>query len=225
MKISAFIAIGWAVLTLGCLGAAQESNREMGSVDASVHASVEEQPREPESSQGSANPPATFSSWSAQPAKPLGTSAGWSAPATTANPAGPGAASKSPFSSFQPGTKTQGAVPAPQASGLAPYSAARSADKLRKPTKTGGTLSGEQVRRSSMFPGPGAPAPPGAVPFEIQEFPSPFKKGKSGLTDNFSQTDHFPGKGLKAKQRKPRPPRSMDFGTADLVKSTADSQH
>jgi hypothetical protein len=84
---------------------------------------------------------------------------------------------------------------------------------------------GEQVRRSSMFPEPGAPARPGAVQFEIQEFPSPFKKRKSGLTDNFSQTDPFPGQGLKAKQRKPRPPRSTDVGAADPLKSTADGKH
>ena len=222
MKISVLIAIAWAVLTLGCLGAAQESNREIGSVDTSVHASVEEQTRQPEP--GSAKRPATLSSWSSQPAKQLGTTAGWSTLATAANPAGPGAASKSPFSSFQPGMQTQGAVPPPQASGPSPYSAAGSAGKLRKPTNTGGTQSGEHVRRSSMFSEPGVPVPPSS-PFEIQEFPSPFKKGKSGLTDNFSQADPFPGKGLKAKQRKSRPSRSTDFSAAGPMKSKPDGKH
>ena len=194
----------------------------MGSVDASVHASVEEQPRESESSQGSAKRPVTFSSWSSQLAKPPGTTAGWSATATTANPAGPGAASKLRSGNFQP--QTQGAVPPRRASGSASHSAARSADKLRKPTIAGGTLPGEQVRRNSMFSAPGVPAPPSGVPFEIQEFPSPFKKGKSGLTDNFSQSDPFPGKGLKAKQRKPRRSKLTDFGAADLLKSKVDGK-
>jgi hypothetical protein len=221
MKISVLIAIAWAVLTLGCLGAAQESNREIGSVDASVHASVEEQTRQPEP--GSAKRPATLSSWSSQPAKQLGTTTGWSALATAANPAGPGTASKSLFSSFQPGT--QGAVPAPQASGFESYSATRSADKLRKPTSAGGIFPREQARGSSMFSVPGVPGPPSGAPFEIQEFPSPFKKAKPALTDNFSQIDAFPGQGLKTTQLKPRPARSADFGAARPLKSKIDGQH
>ncbi len=87
----------------------------MGSVDASVHASVEERPRKVEPSQGAAKRPSAFSSWSSQPAKQFGTTAGWSAAATAPNPAGPGMARKSPFSSFQAGTQTHGAVPPPQA--------------------------------------------------------------------------------------------------------------
>jgi hypothetical protein len=225
MKISAFIAISWAVLILSRGAPAQESNGEMVSVDASVYANVEERPRKVELSQGAAKRPSAFSSLSSQPAKQLGTTAGWSAPATAPNAAGPGMARKSPFSSFQPGTQTHGAVPPSQASGSASYSAAGSAGKLRKPTKTEGTLFGEQVRQSSMFPEPRAPARPGAVQFEIQEFPSPFKNRKSGLTDNFSQADPFPGQGLKAKQRKPHPPRTTDVGAAESLRSAADGKH
>lgn len=191
MKISAFIAISWAVLTLGCLSApAQESSREMGPVDASVHASVEDQPRGPEASRGAAKNSTTLSSWSSQPAKKGGATTGWTAQSTRAKTTGSNVANRLSFSSFQPGGQAQDATRPPQ-----------------------------------VLPEPGVAAPLNGRPFEIQEFPSSFKKQQSGLTDSFSKAGAFPGKGLKAKQRKLRPPRSMDFGVSDPVRSTAGGKH
>ena len=93
--------------------------------------------------------------------------------------------------------------------------------KLRKSPSTGGSLSGGQVRRSSVLTEAGAPAPPNLPPFEIRAFPSSFKKKQSGLAENFSRIDFFPSKGLKAKRRNSRPPRSTDFRVSDPVRSTA----
>jgi hypothetical protein len=192
MKTNAFLTILWAVLTLGCLSApAQESNREVGSVDASVRASVEKGSTEPGPSQGSVKRATTFSNWSALPARPDGATIGWTALSTRTNTIG------------------------------SPDSATGSLGKLRKSPSNGGSLSGGQVRRSSMFTEAGATAQPTLPPFEIRAFPSSFKKKQSGLTENFSKTDSFPSKGLKAKRHNSRPPRSTDFRVSDPVRSTA----
>jgi len=201
-------------------GQAQDNSRALGSVDASVHAGVEEQ-AQPESSQGAAKRTPRFSSWSSgsswssQPAKPASLTTAWPAQTTRSNLAN--TSKDVPFSSFQPVRQTESTVL--PALDHAPDGAS---PKLGRPTDSFSfaILPLTHAQRRSTRLGLSLPALPLSTPSETQGFPRPFLQKQSGQAFNSFRTNVPHGKMIRAKRSKGYPAKSGDLGTGYSSVST-----
>jgi hypothetical protein len=202
MKTRGFITISCAVLAF-CWPSAQahDGNRNIASVDTSVHAGVEEQVHEPEPSQGATKRPTMFSSWSSQPAGQVPATAVSPGQATTSNLPGPTARNKvSTFSSFQAGGQTPGTFWAPNATVSTPDRATYgTSGKSRKRQDPFGILPLQHAHGSSTMP-LALTTRTSAAP-EVQGLPRLFDRKQLGLASTSFQSD-FPRHKDRTKSRR-----------------------
>src|ERR1700687_4864082 len=214
MKTTGFIVMFWAVLALCCDGAqAQERNGNPGPVDVSVHADVEERAQPEPSSQGTAKPPATFSSWPSQPAKPSPSTTAWSAQTTRSKLTEPTEGNKP----GQVGGFQRGKQPGSTVGPALDHATAGASGKTRSRPDSFSILPLQHAHDRSALLFPILPPP---APNEMQGFPRPFdQKQPSHLFESF-QTNLSDGKGTKAKRSKSHPAKPGRLDPGNPAEST-----
>src|SRR6266403_482558 len=186
-------------------GQTQDDSRALGSVDLSVHASVDQEGREPQALQKALIQPATLSRWSYQPVKPSATPRVGPSQEGVSGASGSDAGNTSPvFGIFQPVDRS--VLPE---SATTPVHKLTATPNLGKPTKR--PYSFDTLHRDRANDGilsslqSAGPASPGLVTEKIQAFHEPFQQGDSGTITALNANSSRRKGQFKTRRRAPRP--------------------
>jgi hypothetical protein len=184
-------------------GQTQDDSRAIGSVDGSVHASIDQQGPEPQASQNAPIRPTTLSRWSYQPARPPATPRVGSLQEGVSGASGSEAGNSPLFGISQPA----GRLVWPESTTITVHKQT-APHNLGKPTKRpyGFDILHRDGANDASVPSPesAGPASPGLVSEQIQAFHKPFLQGGSGTSTALNSNSRRKGQ-FKTRRRAPRP--------------------
>jgi hypothetical protein len=181
-----------------------QDDRAVDSVDLSVHASVDQERREPQALQNAPIHPTTLSRWSYPPVRPSATPRVGPSQEGFSGASGSDAGNPSPvFGTSRPAGRL--VLPESTTTTLHEQTARTNLGKPTKRPSGFNTLHRDHANDASVpSPESAGPASPGPVSEQIQAFHKPFLQGGSGTSTALNPNSRRKGQ-FKARRRAPRP--------------------